>query len=93
MVVFRSNKHIFAQLVDDVAGTVITGTSSLNADVVKSIKKEMTKSDVSKLVGKALGEKASAQGIKQVVFDRNGFVYHGRVKLFADAAREAGLEF
>lgn len=93
LVVFRSNRHIFAQLVDDAAGKVITGVSSLNADVVKSVKKDMTKSDVSKLVGKALGEKAAAQGIKEVVFDRNGFVYHGRVKELADAAREAGLEF
>lgn len=93
LVVFRSNRHIFAQLVDDGAGKVLTGVSSLNADVVKSVKKDMTKTDVSKLVGKALGEKALAQGIKEVVFDRNGFVYHGRLKAFADAAREAGLEF
>ncbi|MCF7802527.1 MAG: 50S ribosomal protein L18 [Candidatus Marinimicrobia bacterium] len=93
LVVFRSNRHIFAQLVDDGAGKVLTGVSSLNADVVKSVKKDMTKSDVSKLVGTALGEKAVAEGIKEVVFDRNGFVYHGRVQALADAAREAGLEF
>jgi len=93
LVVYRSNKHIFAQLVDDVTGKVLTGISSVTPVIAKSIDKEMTKTDVCKLVGKALGEKAGADGIKQVGFDRNGFGYHGRVKAFADAAREAGLEF
>jgi len=93
LVVYRSNKHIFAQLVDDVTGKVLTGISSVTPVIAKSIDKEMTKTDVCKLVGKALGEKDGADGIKQVVIDRNGFGYHGGVKAFADAAREAGLEF
>jgi len=93
LVVFRSNRHIAAQLVDDEANKVLVGVSSLNPAVVKARKKDMAKTDISKLVGEAIGEKAISRGIKNVVFDRNGFVYHGRVKALADAAREAGLEF
>lgn len=87
MSVFRSNKQIYVQLIDDVNGNTLASASS------KEIKDNGTKSDVSKLVGKAIAEKASSKGIGSVVFDRGGFLYHGRVKALADAAREAGLKF
>lgn len=87
MTVFRSNKQIYVQLIDDVNGSTLVSASS------KDVKEAGTKSDVSKLVGKAIAEKASSKGIANVVFDRGGFLYHGRVKALADAAREAGLKF
>ncbi|RMG82496.1 MAG: 50S ribosomal protein L18 [Bacteroidetes bacterium] len=85
--VYRSNKEIYAQLIDDVAQKVITGASSLKLD------KKGTKTEVAAEVGKLIAEKAKAAGIEKVVFDRNGYLYHGRVKALADAAREAGLKF
>lgn len=84
--VFRSNKNIFAQLIDDVNGTTLVSASSLSIENGGNI-------EGAKLVGKALAEKALEKGIKQVVFDRGGYLYHGRVAALADAAREAGLEF
>ncbi len=87
MTVYRSNKQIYVQLIDDVNGCTIVSASS------KDLTGAGTKSDVSKLVGKAIAEKASSKGIANVVFDRSGFLYHGRVKAMADAAREAGLKF
>ena len=88
--VFRSNKQIYAQLVDDLAGTTLLAVSSLDKDITSATG---TKSEKAGLVGKALAEKAAAAGIIDVVFDRNGYLYHGRVKQLADAAREAGLKF
>lgn len=88
--VFRSNAGIYAQLVDDVAGNTITGTSSF----AKSLAGEkVNKSDQSKKVGLEIARIAKDKGIETVVFDRNGFKYHGRVKALAEGAREGGLKF
>ena len=87
--VFRSNKEIYAQLVDDNSGTTLVAVSSRD----KEIESTGTKSDVAKAVGKSIAEKAMKAGVSNVAFDRNGFLYHGRVKALADAAREAGLKF
>lgn len=88
--VFRSNKQIYAQLVNDVDGTTLLAISSLNKEISE---KEGNKTEIAALVGKALAEKAKAAGIENVVFDRNGYLYHGRVKQLAEAAREGGLKF
>jgi large subunit ribosomal protein L18 len=90
--VFRSSKHIYAQLIDDAKGQTIVSASSLEKEMRDGLK---TGADTAaaKAVGKRLAERASAKGIKQVVFDRGGYLYHGRVKALADAAREGGLDF
>ncbi len=88
--VFRSNKQMYAQLINDIDGTTLLSISSLDKEITA---KEGNKSEVAATVGKALAEKALAAGVKEVVFDRNGYLYHGRVKQFADAAREGGLKF
>ncbi|WP_370576826.1 50S ribosomal protein L18 [Mucilaginibacter sp. AK015] len=88
--VFRSNKGIYAQIIDDVSGKTIVSASSLSKDFVAS---GTTKSDQSVAVGKLVAEKAIAAGIKDVVFDRNGYLYHGRIKSLAEGAREGGLNF
>ncbi len=89
LTVYRSNKQIYAQIIDDVRGVTIVSASSLKNDGAQSI----TKIDQAKLVGKEVAEKAMAAGLEKVVFDRNGYLYHGRVKSLADAAREVGLKF
>lgn len=86
MTVFRSNKQIYVQLIDDLAGSTLAATSSKGIE-------EGTKSEIAAKVGRAIAEKALAQGITEVVFDRNGYLFHGRVKSLADAAREGGLKF
>jgi len=88
LAVFRSNRHIYAQVIDDVAGRTLVAASSLEDAAGKGAKQ-----DVATTVGKLLGERASAAGVKKVVFDRGGFRYHGRIAKLADAARQAGLEF
>ena len=85
--VFRSNKFIYAQLIDDVNGKTLVATSS------RELTEKVAKVDSSSLVGKTLAEKAIAAGITEVVFDRGGYLYHGRVKALADGAREGGLKF
>ena len=90
--IFRSSKHIFAQVIDDSKGHTLAQASTLDADI-RTQAKELTKVEEAKRVGKLVAERAQAAGIKQVVFDRGGFRYHGRVKALADASREAGLEF
>jgi large subunit ribosomal protein L18 len=85
--VFRSNKDIYAQLVNDLTGTTIASASS------RAISDKTPKIDKSKLVGKAIAEKAVALGVTKVTFDRGGYLYHGRVKSLADGAREGGLQF
>ena len=90
MTVFRSNKEIYVQLVDDQSGKTILSASSREKELAKV---SGTKSDVAAAVGKAVGEKALKSGIKTVIFDRNGYLYHGRVKQLAEGAREAGLKF
>ncbi|MCR4560663.1 MAG: 50S ribosomal protein L18 [Bacteroidales bacterium] len=88
--VFRSNKNIFAQLIDDVSGKTLVATSSRVKEISE---KKVTKIEQAALVGKAIAEKAKAAGYETVVFDRNGYLYHGRVKSLAEAAREGGLNF
>lgn len=85
--VFRSNKDIYAQLIDDVHGKTLAAASS------KNLKDRATKIEKSAIVGKELAEKAKAAGITTCVFDRNGYLYHGRVKSLAEGAREGGLQF
>jgi large subunit ribosomal protein L18 len=93
LTVYRSLKSIYAQLVDDSTGKTILSVSSISKDLRDKAKKVDGKIDVAKMVGQAVGEAAIKRKIKKVVFDRNGYLYHGRVKALADAAREAGLEF
>jgi large subunit ribosomal protein L18 len=90
--IFRSSWHIYAQVVDDGTGRTLAAASDIDGDL-RSQRQGKHKIDVAKLVGTAIGERASAAGITQVVFDRGGFRYHGRVKALADSAREAGLQF
>ena len=90
LAVHRSLKHVYAQIIDDVSGQTLLGVSDQAKDI--SVK-EGGKVAASFAVGKLLGERAAAAGIKQVVFDRGGYPYHGRVKAVADGARKAGLEF
>lgn len=85
--VFRSGKHMYAQVIDDVSGNTVLAASSLSIETDKSGK------DLAFLVGQEIAKKAISKNIKNVVFDRNGFLYHGRVKALADGAREAGLSF
>ena len=90
--VFRSSRHIYGQIIDDVKGITITAASSLESNIKKKFKNCGTK-EVATLVGRLIAEKAKKKGIKNVVFDRGGYLYHGRVKNMADAARESGLIF
>lgn len=90
--VFRSARHIFAQVIDDSSGHTVAAASTLDKSIRGEASK-INKTEEAKRVGKLLAERAQAAGIKQVVFDRGGFQYHGRVKALADASREAGLEF
>ena len=90
--VYRSNKHIYAQIIDDDAQRTLTSASTLE----KAVKAELERTDdvaAAAYVGKVIGERAIDLGIKEVVFDRAGYVYHGKVAALADGAREAGLEF
>lgn len=91
--VFRSLKHIYAQVIDDTTGRTIVAASSQEAVKGNAEAEAGTKTDVSAVVGKALAERALAAGVKQVVFDRGGCKYHGRVKALADGSREGGLQF
>ena len=86
MTVFRSNKQIYVQLIDDLAGVTLVSTSSKGIE-------EGTKSEIAAKVGENIAKKALEAGITEVVFDRNGYLYHGRIKAVADGAREGGLEF
>ena len=86
--VYRSNKNIEAQIIDDVKGTTLVASSSMALRLQNG-----SNIDAAKLVGKDIAEKALAKGLKKIVFDRSGYIYHGRVKALAEAAREAGLKF
>ena len=90
--VYRSNKHIQAQIIDDTKGITLVAASTMDPSL-KGQLEEVDKKGAAKLVGKLIGERALAAGIKNVVFDRGGYVYTGRVAAVADGAREAGLEF
>jgi len=91
--VFRSNKHIYAQLIDDTTSRTITSASTLEDEVQTELKKADNKTEFSEIIGKRIAEKSKDAGIETVVFDRNGYRYHGRVKALAEAARKAGLKF
>jgi large subunit ribosomal protein L18 len=90
--VFRSSKHIYAQVIDDIKGETLASASSLEKSLREGLKTGAN-IDAAKTVGKVLAERAAAKGVKEVVFDRGGYLYHGRVKALADAAREGGLKF
>jgi large subunit ribosomal protein L18 len=90
LAVFRSNKHVYAQVIDDATGRTIASASTMEADAKTGATATV---DAAKSVGKRVGERAKAAGISAVVFDRGGFRYHGRVAGIAEGAREAGLEF
>jgi len=90
--IFRSAKHIYAQIIEDETGKTLVAASTVSKDVAEG-QKYTGNVEAAKAVGAALAKRALEQNIKQVVFDRNGFLYHGRVKALADAAREAGLSF
>ncbi len=90
--VFRSGRHIYAQIIHDVDGKTLAAASSIETDVLAQVKKGTGKSAAS-AVGKVLADRAVKAGVKVVVFDRGGYIYHGRIKALADAAREAGLTF
>jgi large subunit ribosomal protein L18 len=90
--VFRSSKHIYAQIIDDTKGNTIAAASSIDTDLKGNLKKG-TDVAAAAQVGKLVAERALKAGVKEVVFDRGGYIYHGRVKALADAAREAGLNF
>ena len=90
--VFRSSKHIYAQLIDDVAGVTIAAASTVEKAIAEAVK-EMTKSEQAKYVGSVLGQRAVEKGVSTCVFDRSGYLYMGRLEALADGAREAGLQF
>ena len=93
LVVYRSNRHFEGQIINDFESKTLVSASSKDSSLKKTIAASKSKTEVSKVIGKAIGKKAIDNKIKKVVFDRNGYPFHGRVKAFADAAREAGLEF
>ncbi len=90
--VFRSNQHIYAQIIDDTAQNTLCSASTLDKDVAKDLSKT-NDIEAASAVGTAIGKKAKDKGITEVVFDRGGYIYQGKVQALADAAREAGLQF
>jgi len=92
LTVFRSNKNIYAQLIDDTKGITICSASTSETEVKAKLEKT-SNVEAAKLVGQLVGTRAVEKGIKEIVFDRSGYVYHGKVQALADAAREAGLQF
>jgi large subunit ribosomal protein L18 len=86
--IFRSNQHIYAQVIDDVAGVTLASASTIEADLAQG-----TKTEQAAKVGEAVAKRAADKGVKEVVFDRGGYLYHGRVEALAEAARENGLQF
>ena len=92
LAVFRSNNHMYAQIIDDTVGNTLVSASTLQKDVKAELEKT-NNVDAAAYLGTVIAKRAIEAGIKEVVFDRGGFIYHGKVKALADAAREAGLEF
>jgi large subunit ribosomal protein L18 len=90
--VFRSGKHIYAQIIDDAAGRTLAAASTLDKELREALKTGADK-DAASAVGKLIAERSKAAGVEQVVFDRGSYLYHGRVKALAEAAREGGLDF
>jgi large subunit ribosomal protein L18 len=92
--VFRSSKHIYAQVIDDAKGVTVAAASTLDAEAKKTLEKgKSADTAAAAIVGKLVAQRALNAGIKDVVFDRGGYIYHGRVKALGDAARESGLNF
>lgn len=89
--VFRSNKEIYVQFIDDIKGTTLLSVSSRNKEIAE--KKGITKTEKARMVGKLAADRLLEKGMSSVVFDRNGYLYHGRIKALAEAAREGGLKF
>ena len=92
LAVFRSNNHMYAQIIDDTVGNTLVSASTLQKEVKAEVEKT-NNVDAAAYLGKVIAERALEKGIKEVVFDRGGFIYQGKIKALADAAREAGLEF
>ena len=92
LAVFRSNNHIYAQVIDDTVGNTLAASSTLDAEVAGKVE-NTSNIEAAKAVGESVAKKALEKGISEVVFDRGGYIYHGRVAALADAAREAGLKF
>ncbi|HET9129590.1 MAG TPA: 50S ribosomal protein L18 [Terriglobia bacterium] len=93
LTVYRSQKHVYAQIIDDVTGKTLVMASTLSKDLKDEIAKVKSPTQICKIIGVAAAKKALEKNIHEVVFDRNGYLYHGRVKAIADGAREAGLKF
>lgn len=93
LVVYRSLRHIYGQIVNDAKGKTLIAASTLDINLQEDLKKAGSKIEKSIIVGKAIADKAKKKKIKKVVFDRNGYLYHGRIKALADGARSGGLEF
>ena len=95
LTVFRSESHVYVQVIDDMSGRTVASASTVDPAVKGTLAKAATGGNIegAKAIGKTIAERLIGQGVKQVIFDRNGFLYHGRIKAVADAAREAGLEF
>ncbi len=93
LVVYRSNRYIHAELVDDVNQKVLMGMYDKSKDAIKELKSSKTKTERSHALGKLFAEKAKQKKFEEIIFDRNGYLYHGRVKAFAEGAREGGLKF
>jgi large subunit ribosomal protein L18 len=93
LTIYRSAKHIYAQIVDDTTGRTLVSASTVSKDLREELKKATSAMEVCKMVGAQAAKRALAKNIQQVVYDRNGYLYHGRVKAVADGAREAGLKF
>jgi large subunit ribosomal protein L18 len=93
LVVYRSLKYIYGQLIDDVNQRVLLSMSNISKNAPAEVKKSKTKTEASTILGKTLAAEAAKKRIKKVIFDRNGYLYHGRIRAFADGAREGGLKF
>ena len=93
LVVFRSNKNIYAQIIDDNEGKTILSASSIDKELIKEINKAKSKIERGVIVGESIGKSAKKQNISKVVFDRNGYKYHGRIEALANAVRKSGIEF
>ena len=92
LAVFRSNKHIYAQVIDDIAGNTLVAASTMEAEIASKVEHTSTV-EAAKAVGEAIAKKAMDKRITEVVFDRGGYIYHGKIQALAEAAREAGLQF
>ncbi len=93
LIVYRSNKHIYAQMVDDVKQQTLFSASTLSKPVTTEVEKAKSKVEQAKIIGKYIASLAKEKGVQQIVFDRGGYLYHGRVKALAEGAREGGLVF